>query len=69
MVLWGAAAILFAVFSSLVPGVQSVLRTAPLGASQWLLAFGVAFLGTFWIEVRKWVLPPRPTNFAGVRAT
>ncbi len=58
MVIWGLAAVLFAVFASLTPGVQSVLRTAPLDAAQWTLAIGLAILGTFWIEVRKWLARP-----------
>ncbi len=64
MVVWGAAAILFAVFASMTPGVQVVLRTAPLGGGQWALAAGLAVLGTFWIEVRKWLAAPSKT--AGV---
>ncbi len=59
MVLWGAAAILFALFATLTPGVQSALRTAALGAGQWALALVLAFVGTFWIEIRKWIAPPR----------
>ncbi len=55
MVVWGLAAVLFAVFATVTPGVQSVLRTAPLAAGQWALALGLALLGTFWIEVRKWL--------------
>lgn len=58
MVAWGIAAILFAVFASMTPGVQVVLRTAPLGAAQWALALVLAALGTFWIEVRKWLARP-----------
>ncbi len=58
MVIWGAAAILFAALASLAPGVQSLLKTAPLGASQWALALILAFIGTFWIEARKWLGPP-----------
>ncbi len=59
MVVWGLAAVLFALFASVTPGVQSVLRTAPLDTGQWALALGLALLGTFWIEVRKWLAPPR----------
>lgn len=63
MVVWGLAAVLFAAFASLTPGVQSVLRTAPLGVSQWALAIVLAVLGTFWIEVRKWLsLPARSSS-------
>ena len=59
MVLWGAAAILFAVFASLTPGIQDVLRTTTLGPGQWGLALTLALLGTFWIEVRKWLARSR----------
>lgn len=62
MVIWGFAAVLFAVFASVTPGVQSVLRTAPLDPGQWGLALGLAILGTFWIEVRKWFDLPRRTR-------
>ena len=65
MVAWGAAAILFALVASLTPGLQPVLRTVPLGASQWALAVVLAFAGTFWIELRKWLVPPRPEERAG----
>ena len=64
MVLWGAAAILFALFATLTPGIQSVLRTAPLGVSQWALAVVLALLGTFWIEARKWLMPSRDDSAA-----
>ncbi len=69
MVLWGAAAILFAVFASLTPGVQEVLRTTALGPVQWALALALALLGTFWIEVRKWLVAPHAGIAAEVRAT
>lgn len=68
MVIWGAAAILFAIFASVTPGVQSALRTAPLGGAQWALAVALALLGTFWIEVRKWLAPPRPPRAPALRA-
>jgi Ca2+-transporting ATPase len=57
MVLWGLAAIGFAVVASATPGIQSALRTAPLGVTQWGLALAFAVLGTFWIEARKWLAP------------
>ncbi len=57
MVLWGVAAVLFAIFASVTPGVQSVLRTTTLDAGQWGLAILLAFAGTFWIEARKWLAP------------
>jgi Ca2+-transporting ATPase len=65
MVIWGVAAILFAVFASMTPGVQSVLWTLPLDLSQWLLAIALAVLGTFWIEARKWLAQPRGMKPAG----
>ena len=57
MVVWGAAAFLFAAVASMTPVLQTALRTTSLGAPQWALAFGLAVLGTFWIEVRKWLAP------------
>ncbi len=67
MILWGAAATLFAVFASVTPGVQGVLRTAPLTPSEWGLAVLLALLGTFWIELRKWIAPGYDRPGAGVR--
>ncbi|HYM39170.1 MAG TPA: cation-translocating P-type ATPase [Thermoplasmata archaeon] len=69
MIIWGGAAILFALFASFTPGVQSVLRTASLGAPQWALALALALLGTFWIELRKWLVPVRPPEPAGLRSS
>ncbi len=57
MVLWGAAALLFAVFASVTPGVQLVMKTSSLSLAQWGLAVLLAVAGTFWIEVRKWFVP------------
>jgi Ca2+-transporting ATPase len=68
MVLWGAAAILFAVFASLTPGIQDVLRTTALGPGQWGLALSLAVLGTFWIEIRKWLVRNRLPRTAEPRA-
>jgi Ca2+-transporting ATPase len=69
MVIWGMAAILFAIFASTTPGVQSVLRTVPLTLSQWLLAIALAFFGTFWIEARKWLAPPNGMKPAGTETS
>ncbi len=69
MVFWGAAAILFALFATLTPGVQSALRTAALGTGQWALAIVLAFVGTFWIEIRKWIAPPRAEPVSGTIPT
>ncbi len=59
MILWGAVAIAFAVFVGVTPGVQVALRTTSLGIGQWAFAFTLAFAGTFWWEVRKWLTPSR----------
>jgi Ca2+-transporting ATPase len=69
MVLWGAAAILFAVFASLTPGIQDVLRTTALSLGQWGLALALALLGTFWIEIHKWLVRSRAPRASGVRTT
>jgi len=55
MVIWGGAAILFAIFATLTPGVQAVMRTTFLDVGQWALVIIMALLGTFWIEARKWL--------------
>ena len=66
--LWGGAAVLFAVFASFTPGVQQVLRTTALGPGQWALSIVLAFLGTFWIEARKWLVRTRAPRGSGVQA-
>lgn len=55
MVIWGAATVAFVLFATLVPGVQTALKTVSLSGGEWALAVGAALAGTFWIEVRKWL--------------
>ena len=47
MVIWAA--------STLVPDVQGqgLFKVVPLSPMEWLLAVGVAVIGTLWIEARK----------------
>lgn len=51
---WVAATAAFILITTLVPAARLVFRTAPLSASDWLLAIGTAAIGTFWIELFKW---------------
>jgi Ca2+-transporting ATPase len=53
MILWAAAAIAFALFAALVPGVQTLLKTVTLSGQDWLLIVIATVLGTFWIEIGK----------------
>ncbi len=59
MMAWGSATVAFVLFAVLVPGVHDALRTVPLSAGRWALAVGLAFAGTFWMEVRKWIVSGR----------
>jgi P-type Ca2+ transporter type 2C len=51
MVIWAAATLGLLPFATFVPGVQHLFKVTPLSAREWLLAVGVAMIGTFWIEV------------------
>ncbi|MGQ9554452.1 MAG: cation-translocating P-type ATPase [Anaerolineae bacterium] len=53
MVIWGVATIAFIIMSTLVPPVRTALKTALPSGGEWLLAVAAAFVGTFWLELRK----------------
>ncbi len=53
MIIWGAATIVFVLCVSFIPGVQNLLKTVTLTPGEWILVIGMAFVGTFWIEVLK----------------
>jgi Ca2+-transporting ATPase len=55
MLLWGAGALLFAAAAVLLPFLHGPLRTTYITSYDALLAIVLAFAGTFWHEVRKWV--------------
>lgn len=59
MLAWGAAAVAFVAVAVLVPSVHHALRTVSLSPSQWALAAGTAFAGTFWMEVWRSIRPAR----------
>jgi Ca2+-transporting ATPase len=53
MVIWGTAAIAMLVAVTVVPGLQTLVRTTSLGLSDWLLVIVASFAATFWIEAAK----------------
>lgn len=53
MIIWSLATVVFILFATLVPGVQSLLKTVPLSGGDWLLIVIVTVAGTCWLEVRK----------------
>jgi Ca2+-transporting ATPase len=55
MIVWGAVTVGFVLFATLVPAVRPALKTVPLTGWEWGLAAGAAFVGAFWLEVRKLV--------------
>ncbi len=59
MIVWGAATVAFVLLATVVPGVDRLLKTTALSAQEWTLAIGVALVGTFWMEIRKWLRSPR----------
>ncbi|MEJ2558527.1 MAG: HAD-IC family P-type ATPase [Anaerolineae bacterium] len=56
MVIWGAATVVFVLLVACVPGVQAALKTVALSSGEWTLAIGTALTGTFWMEIRKWLI-------------
>lgn len=53
MLIWGAAVAAFLLLVSVVPGVQHLMKVTALTGSQWGMILGAAFLGTFWLELKK----------------
>jgi Ca2+-transporting ATPase len=56
MVIWGAATVAFVLLVTCVPGVQAALKTVALSRGEWTLAISMALAGTFWMEIRKWLI-------------
>ncbi|HXZ24042.1 MAG TPA: cation-transporting P-type ATPase [Methanomassiliicoccales archaeon] len=55
MLIWGAGALLFAAAAIALPFLHGPLRTTYISGSDAILAIGLAFIGAFWHEVRKWI--------------
>ena len=55
MLVWAAATVAFVFTVIVVPGVQVLLKTSSLSSNQWELILATAVVGTFWLEVRKWL--------------
>ncbi len=62
---WGAGVMLFLVLIAAVPAVQTITRTVALPPQDWALGIGLAFVGAFWLEVRKWIGWARGDSSAG----
>lgn len=55
MTLWAVAAVAFSLFSTVMPGAEAAFKTIPLSGRDWALATVCAAVGTFWVEIRKWL--------------
>ncbi len=55
MLAWAGATLVVVLVVTLVPAAQAQLHTTSLTGGEWLLALSAAFVGTFWIEARKWL--------------
>lgn len=53
MIAWGIAASLFILLAVYFQPLQTVLKTATLSGSQWVLILSAIVVGTFWIEIYK----------------
>jgi P-type Ca2+ transporter type 2C len=58
MIIWGVAIATFLILISIIPGAQPWMKITTLTAPQWSMILGAAFIGTFWIEVRKLIMYP-----------
>lgn len=55
MIIWAVATALFVLAVTLIPGIQAIFKTGTLSGQEWGLVLAVAVIGTFWLEVRKWL--------------
>jgi Ca2+-transporting ATPase len=53
MVIWGLTAIVMLILATVVPILQTLIKTTSLELPDWLLVLGASFAATFWIEVTK----------------
>jgi Ca2+-transporting ATPase len=58
MAVWVLVTLGFVAAVTFVPAVQVALKTAPLVWNDWLLIIPLSLVGTFWLELRKWLLHP-----------
>jgi Ca2+-transporting ATPase len=61
MLLWALLAVVVLVVATTLPFVQMALQITSLSLNDWLLVIAVAFVATFWMEIRK--LFRRSDNF------
>lgn len=55
MLIWGGATAASLILLSLISPAQQVLRVHAPSVAQWISILSATFVGTFWIEVRKWI--------------
>ncbi len=60
MIVWGAATVAVLLVATAVAGARTAFKVTALSAREWALVVGAAFIGTFWIEVKKWMVSRRP---------
>jgi Ca2+-transporting ATPase len=53
MVIWAVTAIVILILATVVPILQTVIKTTSLALSDWLLVLVASFAATFWIEAAK----------------
>jgi magnesium-transporting ATPase (P-type) len=69
MIGWAVATVLFILAATFVPGIRANRKLTELQAADFALAIGLAFVGTFWGEIRKTLAGLRQKSSAGVAAT
>jgi Ca2+-transporting ATPase len=56
MVIWAIAAIVTLLSATVVPILQTLIKTTSLERSDWLLVLIASFAATFWIEAEKLIV-------------
>ena len=55
MLLWGVLAVVVLALGLYLPPLQAALQITSLQAIDWALVVGVAFVATFWMELKKFL--------------
>lgn len=55
MIVWGILVAVFLAAVSLIPAAQSVMKITTLSVGLWSQILLATFIGTFWLEIKKWL--------------
>jgi Ca2+-transporting ATPase len=55
MLIWGMAVIVFLILIALIPAARDLMKVSQLTLAQWGMITLATFIGTFWLEIRKFI--------------